>query len=124
MSEIKGGTMTAIVEGGAAHDVRFSSHGKLLLSVTRNGELLLGDGLSVDAATKEVGEMLVEHFGRTYGSALRAAEEQTAKAKDKAKSAEGKVREWEVKALRAVAVLEVKKVKTAKPIDEDEEQAA
>lgn len=56
---------------------------KTLLTITSEGDLIPGDGLSDSQAARDITQLLVKEFGRAYGSALRHAEADKDKAEHK-----------------------------------------
>ena len=66
--QLKSGCITKTAEGDVAHDVTFTHSGRLLLTVTPKGELVLGEGLSKQAVTQQIGSQLVEPLlDETFG---------------------------------------------------------
>lgn len=82
--QLKSGCITKTAEGDVAHDVTFTHSGRLLLTVTPKGELVLGEGLSKQAVTQQIGSQLVEQFGLAWNSRLRLAEDRISAAEAKA----------------------------------------
>jgi hypothetical protein len=70
------GVITQVGSDGGPVELSFSQRGRLLFSVTPEGELVLGDGIKPGDA----GEILVAEFGHAYASALRQAEARVTKA--------------------------------------------
>jgi len=67
MTTIKGGVTTS-----TGSDIVFTNPtAKVVMTISSAGELTIGDHVT----PAELGQMLVQEFGRSYGSALRAAEE-------------------------------------------------
>lgn len=82
--------------GEVAHDVTFSgARARVLLRFTPEGKMVLGEGLSADEVSKELGPLLIAEFGKGYGSMLKRALEAEAGAKNRRDEAERKVKALE-----------------------------
>ena len=81
MPGIDGGCRTMVAADRPA-SCTFSHAGGTLLIITPDGELVPGDALSGSDATRQLADMLVDAFGRSYGSKFGAAEEERRQAVD------------------------------------------
>jgi len=95
MTTIKGGVTTS-----TGSDIVFTNPtAKVVMTISSAGELTIGDHVT----PAELGQMLVQEFGRSYGSALRAAEERANRAETTAKGLKSKLAETEGRLSRLTA---------------------
>jgi ABC-type phosphate transport system auxiliary subunit len=89
------------VAGDIAHDVTFSGMRGVFFTITSKGELVMGQALHDDHASNELAEMLVDLFGRAYGSALLKAESRALATETLNKSLERRLKDAEDRAKAA-----------------------
>ena len=70
-NELWASALTSVSAGDA---ITFSGQGKKLLSISADGVMTIGEGMSDDEATQEAARVLVEHFAAIYASELAAAQ--------------------------------------------------
>ena len=62
------------------HNIIFyGDHAKTFLTLTHDGKLIAGEGLSMDEATQHAAKMLAEHYGRQLVQIKLEEEEKLAK---------------------------------------------
>jgi len=104
-NELWASALTSVSAGDA---ITFSGQGKKLLSISADGVMTIGEGMSADDATQEAAQMLIKHFAMAYVREIAELRAEIARLK-----ADDEDREYGYPKLSPEELLEAQRAKNA-----------